>query len=78
MFYGSSKIEVTPGTCPAGLPWGPPVGGLVRMMVGWLPCHCPGTEGHGGHRTYHCEALDCPSPWVFVGGHDPDHPNAGR
>lgn len=24
-----------------------------RLIVGWLPCDCPGAR-HGGHRSYEC------------------------
>lgn len=25
-----------------------------RIIVGWLPCACPGAR-HGGHRSYQCQ-----------------------
>uniref|UniRef100_UPI003F498D67 hypothetical protein n=1 Tax=Actinokineospora sp. CA-119265 TaxID=3239890 RepID=UPI003F498D67 len=40
----------TPDRCFDGHPLGP-----NRVLVGWSPCSCPGSE-YGGHRTWTCRA----------------------
>lgn len=45
----SQVIEPLPEPCPAcgNQP------GDGRILIGWLPCSCPGAR-HGGHRTHEC------------------------
>lgn len=43
-------IEALPVACPSC--GAEPCDG--RILVGWLPCDCPGSR-HGGHRSYECQ-----------------------
>jgi uracil phosphoribosyltransferase len=49
-----------PAGCPAGHPWGP-----GRVIVGWMPCDCPGALRHPGrgHLWVRCGTKDCTATW---------------
>ena len=49
-----------PHHCQHGHEWGP-----GRVIVGWMPCDCPGamTEPGRGHLWVRCRADGCPAIW---------------
>lgn len=64
MPIGGPMYEVAPPACPSGHPWPDTKRGETpKVLVGHRPCSCE--TGPHGHRTYHCETPDCPTPWVI-------------
>jgi hypothetical protein len=49
-----------PERCPHGYEWGP-----FRVIVGWMPCDCPGAMRHPGrgHLYVKCGEKGCTATW---------------
>lgn len=58
---GTGLVETIPPTCLEGHAWGPPVRGVVRVIVTSPVCSCRHSRG-GHHRGWHCEKPGCARP----------------